>query len=101
MSNITVQSIVEEAPIIAILRRPQVDPVRCIEHLFQNGIRLVEITMDTPGAIEVLKAQCSRVPANALLGAGHHRGRGRSRLSGRRNVYSHSEYEFRRYSDST
>ena len=26
--------------------------------------------MDTPGAIEVLKAQCSRVPANALLGAG-------------------------------
>jgi len=70
MSNITVQSIVDEAPIIAILRRPKVDPVRCIEHLFQNGIRLVEITMDTPGAVEVLKAQHSRVPANALLGAG-------------------------------
>jgi 2-dehydro-3-deoxyphosphogluconate aldolase / (4S)-4-hydroxy-2-oxoglutarate aldolase len=70
MSNITVQSIVDEAPIIAILRRPKVDPIRCIEHLFQNGIRLIEITMDTPGAIEVLKAQGSRVPANALLGAG-------------------------------
>ena len=70
MSNITVQSIVDEAPIIAIIRRPKVDPVRCIEHLFQNGIRLVEITMDTPGAVEVLKAQHSRVPANALLGAG-------------------------------
>ena len=70
MSNITVQSIVDEAPIIAILRRPKVDPVRCIEHLFQNGIRLVEITMDTPGAVEVLKAQRSRVPANSLLGAG-------------------------------
>ena len=64
------QSIVSEAPIIAILRRPKVDPIRCIEHLFQNGIRLIEITMDSPGAIEVLKAQCSRVPANALLGAG-------------------------------
>jgi 2-dehydro-3-deoxyphosphogluconate aldolase / (4S)-4-hydroxy-2-oxoglutarate aldolase len=70
MSNITMQSIVDEAPIIAILRRPKVDPVRCIEHLFQNGIRLIEITMDTPGAVEVLKALRSRVPPNALLGAG-------------------------------
>ena len=33
-------------------------------------IRLVEITMDTPGAVEVLKAQRSRVPVNSLLGAG-------------------------------
>jgi 2-dehydro-3-deoxyphosphogluconate aldolase / (4S)-4-hydroxy-2-oxoglutarate aldolase len=70
MSNITVQSIVDEAPIIAILRRPKVDPVRCIEHLLRSGIRLIEITMDTPGAIEVLKTQGSRMPANALLGAG-------------------------------
>jgi len=70
MSSITVKSIVEEAPVIAILRRPKVDPVRCIEHLLRNGIRLIEITMDTPGAIEVLKTQGSRMPANALLGAG-------------------------------
>jgi 2-dehydro-3-deoxyphosphogluconate aldolase / (4S)-4-hydroxy-2-oxoglutarate aldolase len=70
MSSITVKSIVDEAPIIAILRRPKVDPVRCIEHLLQNGIRLIEITMDTLGAIEVLKTQGSRMPANALLGAG-------------------------------
>ncbi len=64
------KSIVKEAPVIAILRRPKVDPVRCIEHLFQNGIRLIEITMDTPGAVEVLESQRSRVPENALLGAG-------------------------------
>ena len=70
MSRISLQSIVSEAPIIAILRRPKVDPVRCIEHLFQNGIRLIEITMDTPGAVEVLESLRSRVPANALLGAG-------------------------------
>ena len=70
MSRISVQSIVSEAPIIAIVRRPKVDPVRCIEHLFQNGIRLIEITMDTPGAVEVLESLRSRVPANALLGAG-------------------------------
>src|SRR4029453_12614422 len=70
MSNITVQSIVDEAPIIAILRRPKVDPIRCIEHLFQNGIRLIEFTLDPPGAAEVLKAQRTGVPATALLGAG-------------------------------
>jgi 2-dehydro-3-deoxyphosphogluconate aldolase/(4S)-4-hydroxy-2-oxoglutarate aldolase len=70
MTRISLQSIVGEAPIIAIVRRPKVDPVRCIEHLFQNGIRLIEITMDTPAAVEVLESQRSRVPANALLGAG-------------------------------
>jgi 2-dehydro-3-deoxyphosphogluconate aldolase / (4S)-4-hydroxy-2-oxoglutarate aldolase len=70
MSRISLQSIVGEAPIIAIVRRPKVDPVRCIEHLFQNGIRLIEITMDTPAAVEILESQRSRVPANALLGAG-------------------------------
>jgi 2-dehydro-3-deoxyphosphogluconate aldolase/(4S)-4-hydroxy-2-oxoglutarate aldolase len=64
------QSIVDEAPIIAIVRRPKVDPARCIEHLFEAGIRLIEITMDTAGAVEVLEAQRTRVPAGALLGAG-------------------------------
>ena len=47
MNSIPVQSIVNEAPVVAIVRRPKVDPVRCVEHLFQAGIRLVEITMDT------------------------------------------------------
>ena len=66
MSRLPLPSIVAEAPIIAIVRRPKVDPVRCIEHLFQAGIRLIEITMDTAGAIEVLQAQRSRVPAGGF-----------------------------------
>jgi len=70
MLNIPVQSIVNEAPVVAIVRRPKVDPVRCIEHLFQTGIRLVEITMDTPGAAAIIKSLQSGVPANGLLGAG-------------------------------
>ena len=53
MNQIPLSSIVDEAPIVAIVRRPKVDPVRCIEHLFRHGIRLVEITMDTPDAVEV------------------------------------------------
>jgi 2-dehydro-3-deoxyphosphogluconate aldolase/(4S)-4-hydroxy-2-oxoglutarate aldolase len=70
MNQISVRTIVDEAPIVAIVRRPKVDPVRCIEHLFAHGIRLIEITMDTSGAVEVLEHLRSRVPANCLLGAG-------------------------------
>jgi 2-dehydro-3-deoxyphosphogluconate aldolase / (4S)-4-hydroxy-2-oxoglutarate aldolase len=70
MSRLSLQSIVDEAPIIAIVRRPKVDPGRCIEQLFQAGIRLVEITMDTPDAVKILKSQLLHVPANALLGVG-------------------------------
>jgi len=70
MNSLSVQSIVDEAPVIAIVRRPKVDPIRCIEHLFQAGIRLVEITMDTASAVEILRSLQSGVPSDALLGAG-------------------------------
>jgi 2-dehydro-3-deoxyphosphogluconate aldolase / (4S)-4-hydroxy-2-oxoglutarate aldolase len=70
MNSPSVQAIVSEAPVVAIVRRPKVDPIRCIEHLFQAGIRLVEITMDTANAVEILRSLQSDVPADALLGAG-------------------------------
>src|ERR1700692_4520507 len=70
MNNIPLKSIANEAPVVAIVRRPKVDPIRCIEHLFQAGIRLVEITMDTANAVEILRSLQSDVPADALLGAG-------------------------------
>src|ERR1700733_11370319 len=70
MKTLSIQSIVKEAPVVGIVRRPKVDPVRCIEHLFQAGIRLVEITMDTVGAVDILESLRSRVPSDALLGAG-------------------------------
>jgi 2-dehydro-3-deoxyphosphogluconate aldolase / (4S)-4-hydroxy-2-oxoglutarate aldolase len=63
-------AIAQGAPVVAIVRRPQVDPIRCIENLFEAGIRLVEITVDTPGAIDILKSLRSAVPSNSLLGAG-------------------------------
>jgi 2-dehydro-3-deoxyphosphogluconate aldolase / (4S)-4-hydroxy-2-oxoglutarate aldolase len=70
MNNLSVQAIVNEAPVVAIVRRPKVDPIRCIEHLFQAGIRLVEITMDTANAVEILRSLQPNVPSDALLGAG-------------------------------
>jgi 2-dehydro-3-deoxyphosphogluconate aldolase / (4S)-4-hydroxy-2-oxoglutarate aldolase len=70
MNTLSIQSIVKEAPVVGIVRRPKVDPVRCIEHLFNVGIRLVEITMDTAGAVDILQSLRSQVPSDALLGAG-------------------------------
>ena len=70
MNAVSLRVIVDGAPIVAIVRRPKVDPIRCIEHLFQHGIRLVEVTMDSVNAADVLKHFRSRVPANCLLGAG-------------------------------
>jgi 2-dehydro-3-deoxyphosphogluconate aldolase/(4S)-4-hydroxy-2-oxoglutarate aldolase len=70
MKTISIQPIVNEAPVVAIVRRPKVDPIRCVEHLFQAGIRLVEITMDTADVTDILNSLRSRVPVGALLGAG-------------------------------
>ena len=70
MNNSPIHAIVSDAPVVAIVRRPKVDPVRCVENLFEAGIRLVEVTMDTPGATEILASMRSGIPSNALLGAG-------------------------------
>ncbi|MBV9644957.1 MAG: bifunctional 4-hydroxy-2-oxoglutarate aldolase/2-dehydro-3-deoxy-phosphogluconate aldolase [Verrucomicrobia bacterium] len=70
MDQISFRSIIDQVPIVAIVRRPKVDPIRCIEHLFEHGIRLVEITMDSSDAVEVLEYFRSCIPANCFLGAG-------------------------------
>lgn len=70
MNSSPLHPIVRDAPVVAIVRRPLVDPIRCVENLFEAGIRLVEITMDTPGATEILASMQSGTPSNALLGAG-------------------------------
>jgi len=70
MNSSPLHSIVREAPVVAIVRRPTVDPIRCVENLFEAGIRLVEVTMDTLGAAEIIGSLRSAVPSNAMLGAG-------------------------------
>ena len=72
MNQIALSSIVNEAPIVAIVRRPKVDPVRCIEHLSNSNMAFVwsRSRWTSPGAVEVLESLRSRIPANCLLGAG-------------------------------
>ena len=56
------------APVIAILRRPQIDVHACVEMLFGRGIRLVEMTMDSEGAAGVIRS--IRRPEGTMFGAG-------------------------------
>ena len=38
MSRLPLPSVVADAPIIAIVRRPKVDAARCIDRLFEAGV---------------------------------------------------------------
>jgi hypothetical protein len=54
------QSIVDEAPIVAIVRRPKVDPVRCIEHLLNSPSINPSFDVVTFGEAMVLFAPAER-----------------------------------------
>src|SRR5437764_14945169 len=60
--------VLHAAPVIAILRRPQLDVYACVELLFSRGIRLIEMTMDSPGAADVIRNV--RRPEGTMFGAG-------------------------------
>jgi 2-dehydro-3-deoxyphosphogluconate aldolase/(4S)-4-hydroxy-2-oxoglutarate aldolase len=57
------------APVVAILRRPTVDLELCARILSEAGVRLVEVTIDTPGAVEFLQRRTSEA-SSTYYGAG-------------------------------
>ncbi|HEY0793546.1 MAG TPA: bifunctional 4-hydroxy-2-oxoglutarate aldolase/2-dehydro-3-deoxy-phosphogluconate aldolase [Chthoniobacterales bacterium] len=61
-------SLLHAAPVIAILRRPKVDPYACIDLLFGRGIRLIEMTMESEGVLEAI--QNVKRPPGTMFGAG-------------------------------
>lgn len=69
MSGIVEQ--IDNEKIVAILRNvPGEYPLRVIEVLLENGIRAVEITMNTAGAEDQIRAAKERFAERVLLGAG-------------------------------
>ena len=56
-------------PVVAILRRPTVDLDLCAQILSDAGVRSVEVTVDTPGAIEFLQRRTAE-PSSTFYGAG-------------------------------
>lgn len=57
--------------LVAIVRAPSADGAeRAVHALWEGGIKLVEVSLTTPGAISLLSRLMVDMPAGALLGAG-------------------------------
>ena len=50
----------QAAPLVAILRRPRLDIDVCAGALIEAGVRFVEITIDSPGAVLFLESALDR-----------------------------------------
>ncbi len=58
-------------PVVAILRGRRAEHLdRAIETLVDAGIASLEVTLNTPGALDCLRRAAGRVPAGVRLGAG-------------------------------
>lgn len=57
------------APLVAILRRPRVDIGVCAGALLGAGVRFIEVTIDSPGAVPFLETAAKDFKG-ALFGAG-------------------------------
>jgi 2-dehydro-3-deoxyphosphogluconate aldolase/(4S)-4-hydroxy-2-oxoglutarate aldolase len=58
------------APVIAILRRPKVDVQVCIKLLVENGIRFIEMTMESEGVEDFLRSKKQFESDKVIFGAG-------------------------------
>jgi len=56
-------------PLVAILRRPPAHLDLCARILSAAGVRLIEVTIDTPGAVEFLQRRTAE-PSSTFYGAG-------------------------------
>lgn len=62
---------IEESGIIAVIRLTDIQKLESIiQALSSGGMNALEITMTTPGAIDIIKALSKNNPSNFLIGAG-------------------------------
>src|SRR5688572_22791489 len=62
---------VERAGIVAIVRMKEPDRVRAVvDAIAEGGVRVLEVTMTVPGAVELIAELAPRMPSGFLLGAG-------------------------------
>jgi 2-dehydro-3-deoxyphosphogluconate aldolase/(4S)-4-hydroxy-2-oxoglutarate aldolase len=66
-----VVSAIEDAGVIAIIRMRDAGRLKAIvDALIEGGVRVLEITMTVPGAIELIRDLSASLPSGVLLGAG-------------------------------
>ena len=57
--------------IIAVLRAPSQEMVLPMaEALLEGGVRAIEVTMTTPGALQAIETLAAKLPKSALIGVG-------------------------------
>src|SRR5712691_488458 len=71
MTHVTIPAALEESRVVAILRRTEARlAVETAEALLRGGIAVIEVTLNTSGALEMLRAMRDAVGDRAVLGAG-------------------------------
>ena len=70
MNSQLLLTILKNAPVVAILRRPKVDIQRCVKLLIENGIRFIEITMESEDAESLLRSTKQHESGQVSFGAG-------------------------------
>ncbi|HTM27084.1 MAG TPA: bifunctional 4-hydroxy-2-oxoglutarate aldolase/2-dehydro-3-deoxy-phosphogluconate aldolase [Vicinamibacterales bacterium] len=67
----TVVRTIEQLGVVAVIRMKDAAKLRAVvDALAEGGVRAVEITMTVPGAVSLIRALASSLPAEILLGAG-------------------------------
>lgn len=66
-----VTAAVEEAGVVAIIRMKEPQRVRAVvDAIAEGGVRVLEVTMTVPGAVDLIADLAPQMPAGFLLGAG-------------------------------
>jgi 2-dehydro-3-deoxyphosphogluconate aldolase/(4S)-4-hydroxy-2-oxoglutarate aldolase len=66
-----VVSAIEDAGVIAVIRIREAGRLRTIvDALIEGGVRVLEVTMTVPGAIDLIRDLSTSLPSGFLLGAG-------------------------------
>jgi 2-dehydro-3-deoxyphosphogluconate aldolase / (4S)-4-hydroxy-2-oxoglutarate aldolase len=62
---------IEASGIVAVIRTPEADRLRAIvDALVEGGVRVLEVTMTVPGAVDLIRDLAGSLPPGLLLGAG-------------------------------
>src|SRR4030088_2531396 len=71
MRHVSVPAALERSRVVAILRRTEARlAVETAEALLRGGISVIEVTLNTPGALEMLRAMGAAVGDRGVRGAG-------------------------------
>lgn len=61
----------QQLPLVAILRGVQPDEVEAIaDALYAEGFRVIEVPLNSPGALDSIRRLARRMPGDTLIGAG-------------------------------